>query len=170
MAIVSATPNDFHLLAAIGKESFIESHGSSGPAADIEKYANSKYNDEVCMEELNDPANIYHFIYHNDQPAGYSKIIFNVPHQQPDVENTTKLERLYLLKKFYALKLGLELFHFNIALSKQNNQAGMWLYVWKENKRAVDFYLRSQFKITGSYDFKLTENHSNPNHRMLLNY
>lgn len=91
-----------------------------------------------------------------------------MPHIQ--IENVTKLERLYLLKEFYSLKLGLELFNFNLELSKQNNQAGMWLFVWKENQRAVSFYKKTGFKIIGNYDFKLTETHSNPNHQMLLMY
>lgn len=40
----------------------------------------------------------------------------------------------------------------------------------EKNHRAVNFYLKTGFQITGSYDFKLSDTHSNPNHRMLLLY
>ncbi|TAE40613.1 MAG: N-acetyltransferase [Runella slithyformis] len=169
-SITKANAEDFQLLADIGKVSFIESHGNSASEDDINMYVSSKYNYDVFKQELNDPKSIYYLIHHDKQPAGYSKIILNAPHSNIQIENVTKLERLYLLKEFYSLKLGLELFNFNLELSKQNNQAGMWLFVWKENQRAVSFYKKTGFKVIGNYDFKLTETHSNPNHQMLLMY
>lgn len=169
-SIIKATEEDFRLLADIGKASFIESHGNSASSADINAYLGEKYNYDVFGKELSNPENIYHIIYHDKQPAGYSKIILNSPYPNIQMENVTKLERLYLLQMYYSLKLGIDLLKYNIELSMQNNQAGMWLFVWKENHRAVNFYKKAGFKITGSYDFKLTETHSNPNHQMLLKY
>jgi len=158
------------LLIDIGRTSFIQSHGNSAPAAVINKYVNEKFNYPVIAGELADPENIYHFIFHNDQVAGYSKIILNASHPAIALGMITKLERLYLLQGFYRLKLGLELFEFVLKLSKENNQQGMWLFVWKENQRAVHFYKKCGFNIIGSYDFKLTDTHSNPNYHMLLTY
>ena len=169
-SIVKANEKNIKLLADIGRVSFIESHGNSASEADINKYVNEKYTYEVFKEETSDPENIYHIIYHNDQPAGYSNINFNAKHSNIQMKNITKLDRIYLLKEFYGLKLGYELFTFNVELSKKNDQAGMWLFVWKENQRAVNFYIKTGFKIIGSHDFKLSETHSNPNHQMLLIY
>lgn len=169
-SILKAKHNDFRLLADIGRISFIESHGSSATPDDINKYVNEKYSYDVFKEEISDPKNIYNIIYSNNQAAGYSKIIYNVHHKNIQFKNVTKLDRIYLLKEFYSLKLGYELFMYNIELSKKNNQSGMWLFVWKENHRAVEFYKKTGFKIIGSYDFKLTDTHSNPNHQMLLVY
>ena len=83
------------------------------------------------------------------------------------MENITKLERIYLLKEFY---LGAELFEYNVRLAKENNQKGMWLFVWVENERAVNFYKKNGFVIIGSHDFKISETHSNPNHQMFLGF
>jgi diamine N-acetyltransferase len=167
-SILRAKVKEFHLLAEIGRTSFIESHGNSADADDINRYLHEKYNDEVIKDELADPKNIYHILYHQDQPAGYSKIIMNTPHPAIPGKNVTKLERLYLLKEFYGLKLGNQLFIRNLELCQNNNQAGIWLFVWKENHRATSFYKKKGFKIIGSYDFQLTETHSNPNHHMFL--
>jgi len=169
-SIVKANEKDFQLLADIGKISYIESHGRSAKAADINIYLNEKFSYEAFKDELKDLKNIYHIIYHDNQPAGYSKIMLNTPHSNIQIKNITKLERLYLQKEFYGLKLGFELFNLNFELSKNSNQAGMWLFVWKENHRAVSFYKKIGFKVIGSYDFKLTETHSNPNHHMFLKY
>ena len=168
--IIKANEKDFQLLADIGRTAYIESHGSSAKPEDINMYLNKNYSYEVFKDELRDSKNIYHIIYHDRKPAGYSKIIFNAPHSNIQTENITKLERLYLLKEFYGLKSGLALFQFNLELSKKNKQSGMWLFVWKENQRAILFYKKAGFKITGSHDFKLTETHSVPNYQMFLEY
>lgn len=170
ISIERAAINDVQLLTQISKQTFIESHGNSAPASVIESYIKKNYSIEALSNEINNITNIYHIISFKGNPAGFSKIILNNSHANIPSLDVTKLERIYLLQKFYGLKLGEELLNFTIALSKQSSQKGMWLYVWKENKRAINFYTRSGFEIIGSYDFKLSEDHANPNHQMLLTY
>jgi len=169
-SIVKASEKDSALVSEIGRDTFLESHGHSASPEDVSNYVAEKYSEAVLRQELSDPKNIYYIIYHDKRPAGYSKIIFNLPYENSPVQNIAKLERIYLLKEFYDLKLGMELLQFNIELSKKNDQAGIWLYVWKENPRAVNFYIKAGFEIIGSHDFKISETHSNPNHQMLLRF
>ncbi len=169
-SIIKAQDQHIKLLTAIGKTSFIASHGHSASADDIQQYVNAKYTQEVFRTELNDAKNIYHLINYNNQAAGYSKIILNEKFAHIQIKNVTKLERLYLLKEFYNLKLGYELLKYNIELAKQNKQVGMWLFVWKENYQAFNFYKKMGFEIIGDYNFKISETHSNPNHQMLLRF
>ena len=165
--IVKAGEKDTPLLAEIAVQTFIESHGHSAGKDDIEAYIRQNYTLAAVRNELVSPGNIYHIVYYNREPAGYSKIVLNRPYEGGP-ENLTKLERLYLLSKFYNLKLGQELFRFNKQLSIDNKQSGIWLYVWKENQRAINFYLKNGFIINGSHDFRLSDRHTNPNHRMVL--
>ena len=166
--IIKATEKDVALLSSLATNTFIESHGHSAPATDINNYIDEKYNEAVLKEELNDPQNIYHIIYYGEKPAGYSKIVYNQPYENSALQNITKLERIYILQEFYNVQLGKALFRFNVVLAKQNKQAGMWLYVWKENTRAFNFYTRAGFTIIGSHNFKISATHANPNHQLLL--
>ena len=168
--IVRASESDSLLLAEIGKISFIESHGNSASEAVIDEYVRRSYTTDAFKTELANPGNNYDIIYHGEQAAGFSKIVLNASHSNIPIQNLTKLDRLYLLKEFCGKKLGAQLLRFNVKLSEQNNQSGMWLFVWKENHGAVRFYQKAGFEIIGSYDFHLTEIHSNPNHQMLLKY
>jgi len=170
ITIKKATLDEAVLLADTGKRTFLESHGNSAPPADIESYIFAKFNFDIIREELNNPGNIFHIIYYNNKPAGYSKVIFNTSHPNIVAQNITRLERLYLLKDHYDLKLGLRLFEFIVDLSKKSGQVGIWLYVWKENKRAIHFYNKAGFVIVGHKDFKISETHSNPNFQMYLEY
>jgi diamine N-acetyltransferase len=102
--------------------------------------------------------------------VGYSKIILNNSIDLVQENNICKLERLYILKEYYDLKLGKNLFEFIIKFSRNEEQIGIWLFVWVINERAIKFYTKNGFKIIGSHDFKISSNHSNPNHLMFLRF
>ena len=170
ITIQKAGVNDAALLTGLATQAFIETHEQGVPAPDIASYLAEKMSLQVITEELKDPANIFHLIYYNEKAAGYSKIIFNKPYYKLESQAVTKLERIYLLKEFYGLKLGSTLFLHNTVLSKKAKQDGIWLYVWKINERALIFYKKAGFIIIGSENFKISENHSNPNHIMCLKY
>jgi len=168
--IVKATVFDAKILSKVSVESFLVPHGHSSPKHDIEAYISKNFSEDNLRIELSEPTNEYYLIYHNDQLAGFSKVIFNISNENVEVQNITKMERLYLLKEFYGLNLGKVLFDFNIALSKKNQQKGVWLEVWVENYRAISFYSKMGMKKKGLYDFKVSETHSNPNYVMYLKY
>jgi len=170
ISIARASEKDFQLVSDLAQSSFVESHGHSASPDVINNYINEKFSVVAMKAELKEPVNIYHVISYDSKPAGYSKIVLDTIHPLIAQKNITKLDRLYLLKEFYDLKLGRELLQFNINFSKESKDKGMWLNVWKENKRALDFYENSGFEVMGSYDFKLTESHANPNFLMFLRY
>ena len=170
ISIVKAKVENTALLAEIAKQSFIESHGSSAPPEDIEIYTSAKYNTPTLANELLDTKNNYHLVYYNNQIAGFSNIMLNTPFASAGLQNIAKLDRIFLLKDFYNLKIGLRLFQFNIDLAKQNNQTGVWLFVWIENHKAISFYKQNGFEVIGNFNFKISETHYNPNYQMLLTF
>ena len=170
ISIVKAQVKDAALLAGLATQTFIESHGHSAAAADIDAYVTKNYTPAMLQAELEDPDNIYHIQYYHKLPVGFSKIILNSPYEGSPGNAVIKLERIYLLKSYYGTNLGPALMDFLIHLMKKEKQTGVWLYVWKENNRAIRFYEKKGFTITGSYDFPISATHSNPNHRMLLKF
>ncbi|OBX21201.1 MULTISPECIES: GNAT family N-acetyltransferase [Bizionia] len=168
--IIKANVSHAETLSLIGRQTFLESHGVSASKTDIDTYINLKFTKTAFETELVDSNNIFHILLYDEKPIGYSKIMYSIPQKNIPFKNVTKLERIYVLKAFHNLKLGKELLNFNVSLSQKNTQSGMWLYVWTENHRAVNFYKKTGFEIVGSYDFKISETHSNPNHQMLLTY
>ncbi|WFO15766.1 GNAT family N-acetyltransferase [Cellulophaga baltica 4] len=170
MNITKATTEDSRLLSEIGKEAFLQAHGKSAPEKDIEAFTVKYYTETAFYKELNNPDNIYYLIYSNDHLAGYSKIAFNQTHPNISEKNITKLDRIYLLQEFHGQNLGTALFNHNVALSKKENQLGIWLYVWTENEKALRFYKKSGFKIVGSHDYQISETHTNPNYILFLKY
>ena len=170
ISIKKATVNDYTSIAAIGRVSVADSHRGSCSEEIMNDFLEKNYNDDAIKQELNELNNIYHIICYNDKPVGFSKIILNAQHPGIAPENVTKLDRIYLLKEFYGLKLGLELLNFNIELSRNNKQSGIWLYTWVGNERAVNFYTKAGFKVIGSHKFYVTKTHYDLSHQMLLRF
>jgi ribosomal protein S18 acetylase RimI-like enzyme len=168
--ITEATIEDSRLLSEIGKEAFLQAHGKSAPKKDIDAFTAKYYTEDAFLNELNNPNNIYHLIYSDDRVAGYSKIMLNQTNSNIVQQSITKLDRIYLLQEFHGQNLGTSLFTYNVELSKKQNQLGIWLFVWIENEKALRFYKKSGFEIVGSYDFKISETHTNPNHVLFLAY
>jgi len=159
---------DHRPIVDIGKIAVAEAHRDSTTAENLEEYLDRHYNDDTIKAELDDPDNIYHIITYNGKPAGFSKIVLNAKEPAIAAENITKLDRIYLLKEYFGLKLGYQLLKFNIELAKGAQQSGMYLYTWTGNTKAIDFYLRVGFAIIGSHKFRVTETHYNLNHCMFL--
>ncbi|HEX8462909.1 MAG TPA: GNAT family N-acetyltransferase [Segetibacter sp.] len=166
----SLTPADAALLAEIGRVSLLESHGHSSPQEVMHAYVNKNFSKDACSFELANLSNIFFAVYYNNQPAGYSKIIYNTLHPAISLVPVTKLERLYLLKEFYNLKLGHLMLQQAIENSKSAGDKGMWLEVWKGNERAVCFYQKQGFQTVSETHFRLTTTHANPAWVMMVEY
>lgn len=168
--IKKATVKDAALLAKISVASFIPAHGHSAPKNVIDSYILKNFSEESFMKELSNKKLEYYLLLYKGEVAGYSKIILNTGNENLKEKNVTKMERLYLLKEFYNLGLGKALLDFNIALAKENNQAGIFLFVWIENLKAFTFYKKRGFVKIGDYDFVLSPEKVNPNHVLYLEF
>lgn len=170
ITINRAAAIDASTIVDIGLISVEEAHRGSCAPEELNEYLKKHYNTVAIGEELSDEKNIYHIIKADGEAAGFSKIILNSAHADIEQSNVTKLDRIYLLSKFFSLKLGFELLQFNIELAKANGQCGIWLYTWTGNTRAINFYQKNGFEIIGSHHFQVTESRYNLNHHMLLRF
>ncbi len=169
-SITKPSLDDLPILTEMARKTLWESHGHSAAAEDMQAYLDNKVTQEALWAELLDERNSFYWINYDGRPAGYSKIILDCPLESIPEQNVTKLERLYLLQEYHGLQLGQRLFDHNLHVAKAANQAGMYLYVWTGNHRAVAFYQKNGFEVIGEGLFKLSERHSNPNHVMFLQF
>jgi len=56
-----------------------------------------------------------------------------------------EIERIYVLKDFHGKNIGQLLFEKAIELATQKNANYIWLGVWEENPRAINFYKKNGF-------------------------
>jgi ribosomal protein S18 acetylase RimI-like enzyme len=166
ITVVRATEADAPLLSGMAARTFVESHGHSAPAADVDAYIAEKYAVPVLRAELADPASIYHLAHVDGAAAGFSKVTLRTPYEPDGDADAGRLDRLYVLAEHHGSGAGAALMDHLLERMKREGQTGVWLHVWKGNPRAVRFYQKYGFAITGSHDFALSPTHANPNHRM----
>lgn len=170
LVIKKATIQNAGLLSKLSVASFLPAHGHSAPKEIIDAYTSANFSEANFIKELSNPNFQYHILYYKEEVAGFSKVLFNLTNKDITDKNATKMERLYLLEKFYNLGLGKELLNFNISLAKKHKQAGIWVFVWVENLKAIAFYNKRGFKKVGAFDFVLSPTKTNPNHVLYLKF
>lgn len=168
--ISKATQKDIDGLATMATKAFYKAHKEAIPKDLMEPYLKKSFSKNELINQLSNPSFEYNLLFYKNQIAGYSKVIFNTENEFIKAQNVTKMERLYLDEVFFNLGLGKKLFDFNMKLAKENNQKGIWLFVWIKNERAIQFYKKVGFKIIGAYDFPVSGNETRPNHVMYLEF
>jgi ribosomal protein S18 acetylase RimI-like enzyme len=78
--------------------------------------------------------------------VGYFKL--NVLSAQTDVkrDDSIELERIYVLKEYQSLGLGKQFLQYIKNKSQEKNKKLLWLGVWEENTRAIQFYQQHGFQ------------------------
>ena len=71
--------------------------------------------------------------------------------------NTLEIERIYIVEKYQGKKLGQSLLNFALKLGKKRAVDFIWLGVWDQNHKAIEFYKRNQFEMFSSHTFVLGE-------------
>jgi ribosomal protein S18 acetylase RimI-like enzyme len=132
-------------LQQIGRHTFSETYAESNSAENMAKYLEEAYSYEKLSVELNDPNSIFYFAVMDQNVIGYLKLNFGASQTDLKDNNALEIERIYVLREFHGRKIGQLLFDKAIEVAKVQHVAYVWLGVWKENKRALQFYTKNGF-------------------------
>jgi ribosomal protein S18 acetylase RimI-like enzyme len=93
--------------------------------------------------------------YHNTEVAGYARLReYNIPPGIGTI-HTLEIARLYAVSSMIGKGVGSALMEKSIELAKEKQKTCVWLGVWQENQRAIDFYIRWGFEKFAAHDFVL---------------
>jgi ribosomal protein S18 acetylase RimI-like enzyme len=139
--------NISHLAALqqIGRQTFSETFAESNTAENMSKYLEEAYSYEKLSAELNDTNSIFYFAMMDQSVIGYLKLNFGASQTELKDNNALEIERIYVLKEFHGKKVGQFLFDKAIEIAKEYHVAYVWLGVWENNKRALQFYTKNGF-------------------------
>jgi ribosomal protein S18 acetylase RimI-like enzyme len=132
-------------LQQIGRQTFSETFAESNSAENMAKYLEEAYSYEKLSAELNDPNSIFYFAMMGQDVIGYLKLNLGASQTEVKDNDALEIERIYVLKSFQGKKVGQILFDKAIQIAKEQNAEFVWLGVWEENKRAIQFYTKNGF-------------------------
>lgn len=147
------SPGDLRELEEISKRTFNEAFGADNNPEDLALYLNTVMGEENLRRELLDPLSEFYFTKLEGKTVGYFKI--NLGDAQTDFreEDGMELERLYVSANFQNRKIGQKMLDAVIEMAIQRKMRYLWLGVWEKNIRAIDFYKRNHFTLSGTHPY-----------------
>ena len=145
LEIKKATAKDLKALQFIGRQTFSETFAEVNSEENMIKYLDESFASEKLTKELNNPSSYFYLAVLDEKVIGYLKLNMGGSQTELKDNDALEIERIYVLKEFHGKKVGQLLFDKAIAIAKAQQVAYVWLGVWEENKRALQFYTKNGF-------------------------
>lgn len=153
--IIKATINDLVQLQKIGRQTFYETFSLGNTEENMIKYLDEGFSIEKLTTELNDENAEFYFATLNEKVIGYLKLNFGESQTELKDEKSIEIERIYVSKEFHGKQVGQLLYDKALEIAKNNKSVFIWLGVWEENPRAINFYKKNGFVEFDKHIFKL---------------
>ena len=156
MELVIRKINIDHLsqLQKIGKTTFAETFTEHNTKEDLDKYLEESFSNEKLTAELTNPHSSFYFAEIENNVVGYLKINFGASQTELKDNEALEIERIYVLQAYHGQKIGQLLYNKAIEIAKEHKADYVWLGVWEENHRALQFYKKNGFVQFDTHIFK----------------
>jgi len=146
---------DIEQLQVIGRQTFFETFADGNTEENMQKYLEEGFTVDKLTSELTNPNSEFYFALFDNKVIGYLKINFGQAQTELKDKKALEIERIYVLKKFHGKKVGQILYDTAFKIAKQTGANYLWLGVWEENPRAINFYKKNGFVEFDKHIFKL---------------
>ena len=144
-------------LQEIGRKTFYDTFFESDSEESMKTYLATSFSTQKLTAELENPNSEFYFATQNEVVIGYLKVNFGPAQTELQDGNSLEIERIYVLQDYHGKKVGQLLFEKAIAIAKDNSCSYVWLGVWEENHRALQFYIKNGFVAFDKHIFVLGE-------------
>lgn len=153
--IIQASPEDFGIIQAIARETFLETFAAHNTAADMKKYLEENLSEQKIKAEISNPGSTFFMALEDKNVLGYLKI--NTGEAQTELQDDTsmEIERIYVKSSHHGKNVGQLLYEKALETALLENKACLWLGVWEENPRAIRFYEKNGFLAFDKHIFKM---------------
>jgi diamine N-acetyltransferase len=155
ISIRLATFQDAEIIADLSRKTFYETFAPQNTTSDMEKFMNEQFTREKLIEEVNEPWLIFLLAFMDNEPVGYAKLRDGAVPSELVGHSCIEIARIYSVQNMIGKGVGKKLMQTSHEVATQRKKQTLWLAVWKENQRAIDFYEDWGFEIFGEQDFLL---------------
>ncbi|MBV8256130.1 MAG: GNAT family N-acetyltransferase [Chitinophaga sp.] len=145
ITINSATINDLATLQQIGKQTFFETFAPHNTEENMQKYLEKSFSEEKISAELRNPDSFFFIAWEENTPVGYLKLNTGKAQTEKQDETALEIERIYVKSEYHGKKVGQLLYEKALEIARLQQRAYIWLGVWEDNHRAVNFYTKNGF-------------------------
>jgi ribosomal protein S18 acetylase RimI-like enzyme len=155
--INKASSEDLEIVQNLGIQTFSETFAEDNTEEAMKKYLEESFNTEKITSELSNPNSFFYIAWEEDNPVGYLKVNSGKAQTELQDETSLEIERIYVKKSHHGKKVGQLLYQQALETAQHLSKAYLWLGVWEENLRALNFYRKNGFVEFDKHIFKLGE-------------
>jgi ribosomal protein S18 acetylase RimI-like enzyme len=150
-----ATEADAELIADLSRQTFYDTFAGHNTKDDMDKFMHEQFTREKLIEEVKQPWHIFFLASIEDEPVGYVKLRDGLVPAGLINQSCLEIARIYSIQKTIGKGVGKKLMQTCHDTARQKGKKILWLGVWKENQRAIDFYTNWGFEIFSEQKFVL---------------
>ena len=148
-----ATENDAATLSRFAAQTFEETFGPDSKPSDLSAYLVKAFSPAIQRAEIADSAATIILASDRDSSddglIGYAHLIAH--------NSAIEMKRLYIATIWKGRGLAQLLFDKALEEARRLGGERLWLTAWQENFRAIAFYKKMEFRISGQETFQLGE-------------
>ncbi|MEO8761669.1 MAG: GNAT family N-acetyltransferase [Bacteroidia bacterium] len=153
--IREAKTQDAETIGKLAAQTFTETFEWYNTAENMRDYNETHLTKNIIEDEIADERSVLYVAIFAEEIVGYAKLKDSETPAELGNSTSIEIERLYVKKDFHNKKVGLALMNFCIEKAKEKNAEIIWLGVWEQNPRAINFYTRVGFSKFGQHVFQL---------------
>lgn len=153
--IRKASLSDLEIIQTLSIQTFTETFAAVNTAENMANYVQENFNLEQITSEISNPDSQFYIAFSESEAIGYLKINFRNAQTEIISKQAMEIHRIYVLQAFFGKKVGQLLLDEAIKIAQQNDVDFIWLGVWEENHRALQFYSKNGFVAFDKHIFTL---------------
>jgi len=146
---------DLETIRHIGKLTFSETFAENNSEDAMKKYLEESFSTEKMLSELNNPDSYFFIAWEENDPVGYLKVNAGKAQTEMQDETSLEIERIYVKKSHHGKKVGQILYNQALETARSLKKSYLWLGVWEQNERALNFYRKNGFTEFDKHIFVL---------------
>lgn len=157
LQIRKAETTDLDTLREFAERTFRIAYEDGNDLETFQAYCIEAFSRERFRQEMEYPFSGFWLGFLDGQLAAYLKLNFDHTHAELLPASSVQVERIYVEPLLQGRGLGETLLQFAMEQARQAKADWLWLSVWQENPRAVQFYQRCGFEIFGTDIFQMAD-------------
>lgn len=138
-----AEETDVFAISELLQVVFAETYGHVLEHVVLEEHLNTYLSEDAIRKDISSSS--YYVVEALEGCLGVLKLVL-------DDRDKAEIAKLYVLGEARAQGVGSQLMDAALKWSKEQNAKTIWLNVWQENKKAIQFYEKHNFKQVGFTD------------------
>ncbi|GAA4344841.1 GNAT family N-acetyltransferase [Flaviaesturariibacter amylovorans] len=151
----TATAADAALVADISRQTFYDTFANDNKPEDMALFLDEQFTKGRLMLEVGRPEHHFVLAYDGPEVAGYVKLREGRTPATLGSTSALEIARLYACASYIGKGAGKVLMAESLRVAAERGKEWVWLGVWAQNQRAIDFYTAWGFEKFDECDFLL---------------